>query len=191
MVDSESHDRPASNDSLGISIPDEYVGAFVAEVFEDVERNTTWEEVVAALVAEEARGAWDALDPEAQVAEVLSATADFDERAVSHLAEISTDHDSPTPEIRHQFEEAKRCRRNADQFRDGVADAFAEGHVDDDELVSAVARADFDTTIIAEREDEMERVTNVYDFDFRPYGGTLMHDEDDESESQLDDFEAW
>ena len=76
---------------------------------------------------------------------------------------------------------------------DGVAAAYADGVVGDDELVAAVEESDFDTAVIAEREDELERVANAYDLDFRPYGGTLMHDEEDEGddENPLEDFEAW
>ncbi|WP_137284427.1 hypothetical protein [Halorussus salinisoli] len=180
-------------ESVGVSIPDEHVGAFVAEVFEDVERDTTWERVVSALVADEARSEWDALVPTEQVAAVLSAAADYDERAVGRLSGIPTDRGQPTPEIRDDFEEAMRCRRNADQFRDGVASAYADGVVGDDELVAAVEEGDFDTGVIAEREDELDRVANAYDFEFRPYGGTLMHDEGEgeDEENPLEDFEAW
>lgn len=189
MAKPESQNGQQSDDSIGVSIPDEHVGAFVAEAFEDVERNTAWEEVVGALVAKEARDAWDELEPTEQVTEILSAADDYDKRAVEYFTEIPTDRGSPTAEIRQRFEEAMRCRRNADQFRDAVADAFAEDHVDDEELVSAIEAAEFDTAVIAEREDELERVANAYNFDFRPYGGTLMHDEGDEN--AMDDFEAW
>ncbi|WP_276299144.1 hypothetical protein [Halorussus lipolyticus] len=194
MAKTNPETEQASNESLGVSVPDEHVGAFVAEVFEDVERDTTWEQVVGELVADEARSAWDALEPTAQIREVLSAAADYDEQTVELLGEISTQHGSPTPEIREQFEEAMRCRRNADQFRDAVAAAYGDGLVGDDELVAAVEDSDFDTAVIAEREDELERVANAYDLDFRPYGGTLMHDEEgegDEDENPLEDFEAW
>ncbi|MFC7194601.1 hypothetical protein ACFQL4_07960 [Halosimplex aquaticum] len=68
-------------------------------------------------------------------------------------------------------------RRNADAFRDGVAAAYAEGRIGDEELVAAVERSDFDTGQIARREDELERVTSAYDFDYRPYGGTLFDEE--------------
>ena len=79
-----------------------------------------------------------------------------------------------------------RRRRTA-----GRPDAYDAGRVDDDGLVTALEAAEFDTERIAEREDELERVANAYDFEFRPYGGTLMHDEDDEGGNRTDDFEAW
>ncbi|UPW01404.1 hypothetical protein M0R88_04705 [Halorussus gelatinilyticus] len=181
------------NESVGVSIPDDHVGAFVAEVFEDVERDTTWEQVVSALVAEEAREEWNELSAREQIAAVLSTAADYDERAADRLAGIPTDRGKPTPEIREEYDEAMRCRRNADQFRDGVAAAYAEGVVGDDELVAAVEEGEFDAGVVAEREDELDRVANAFDFDYRPYGGTLMHDEDGESdeENPLEDFEAW
>ncbi|WP_435181145.1 hypothetical protein [Halorussus sp. AFM4] len=192
MTDTDSESGGTATESLGVSIPDEHVGAFVAEAFEDVERDTTWEEVVDALVAPEARDAWADLPPTERVVEVLSAAADYDRRAADRLAAIPTDRGRPTPEIREEFDEATRCRRNADRFRDGVAAAYADGVVDDDELVAAVERAGFDTAVIAEREDELDRVASAYDFEFRPYGGTLMHDGDDEEgENPMEDFEAW
>ncbi|MFC4450912.1 hypothetical protein [Halorussus aquaticus] len=193
MAKTDPETGQASNESLGVSIPDEHVGAFVAEVFEDVERKTTWDQIVSSLVAEEARDEWEALAPSEQVAAVLSTATDYDERATDRLAGIPTDRGRPTPEIREEFDEAMRCRGNADKFRDGVAAAYDEGVIDDDELVAAVEDGDFDTDLIAQREDELERVANAYDFEFRPYGGTLMHDEDgeDDEDDPMDDFEAW
>ncbi|NHN61581.1 MULTISPECIES: hypothetical protein [Halorussus] len=192
MTETDAERGRTAEESLGVSIPDDHVGAFVAEAFEDVERDTAWDEVVDAMVADEAREAWNDLSATEQVVQVLSAAAHYDERAVDRLADIPTDRGRPTQEIRSEFDEAARCRRNADQFRDGVAAAYADGVVDDDELVAAVERADFDTGVIAEREDELDRVASAYDFEFRPYGGTLMHDEaDEEGENPMDDFEAW
>jgi hypothetical protein len=192
MSKTDHETESSDGESLGVSIPDEHVGAFVAEAFEDVERDTTWEAVVSSLVADEAREEWDGLSATEQVAAVLSAAADYDERAADRLAGIPTDRGEPTPEISEEFDEAMRCRGNADAFRDGVAAAYAEGRVGDDELIAAVEEGDFDTTVIAEREDELDRVANAFDFEFRPYGGTLMHDGDDEDgENPMDDFEAW
>ncbi|WP_134670942.1 hypothetical protein [Halorussus marinus] len=177
-------------ESLGVSVPDEHVGAFVAEAFEDVERDTTWKEVVGALVAEEARDAWADLSRTEQAVEVLAAAADYDERAVELLAEVPTDRGEPTSEIRDRYEEALRCRHNADRFRDGIAAAYADGYLADDQLVAAVEAFGFDTATIAEREDELDTVANTYEFEFRPYGGTLMTD-DEEDDQTMDDFEAW
>lgn len=195
MTETNAENGQKTTESLGISVPDEHVGAFVAEVFEDVERKTTWEQVVGELVADEAREEWDALTMTEQVTEVLSAADDYDERAVEYLTGISTDRGSPTDEIRQQFEEAMRCRQCADQFRDGVAAAYANDLLGDEEFVTVVEESDFDTNRIAEREDELDRVANAFDFEFRPYGGTLMTDEDGEGdedeENPLEDFEAW
>ncbi|NEU55535.1 aldehyde dehydrogenase [Halorussus sp. MSC15.2] len=121
MAKTDPESGQASNESLGVSIPDEHVGAFVAEVFEDVERKTTWNQIVSSLVAEDARDEWEALTPSEQVAAVLSTATDYDERATDRLAGIPTDRGKPTPEIREEFDEAMRCRGNADTFRDGVA----------------------------------------------------------------------
>ncbi|WP_135364022.1 hypothetical protein [Halosimplex halophilum] len=164
-------------EAMGVPIPDEHVGAFVAEAFEDAERSTTWEEVVDAMVAPAAREEWAELSAVEQTVEVLRQAAEYDRRATDELERIPTNRAEPTPEIRSSFEEARRLRRNADAFRDGVAAAYAEGRIDDEELVAAVERSEFDTTQIARREDALESVTAVYDFDFRPYGGTLF-DED-------------
>lgn len=169
---------PAEDEAMGVPIPDEHVGAFVAEAFEDPERSTEWDEVVDAMVAPEARDAWDALGATEQTVEVLDQAAEYDRRATDELERIPTNRNEPTPETRDRFDEAKRLRRNGDVFRDGVAAAYADGRIDDDELREAVETSALDAGQIARREDELERVTSVYDFDFRPYGGTLF-DEDE------------
>jgi hypothetical protein len=168
-------------EAIGMPIPDEHVGAFVAEVFEDAERSTEWEDVVESMVAPEARDAWNDLDPVEQVQEVLAMADTYDRKAADALAAIEVSGGDPDPETEADFDEAKRLRRNADAFRDGVADAYDKGHVDDDELVRAVEGSEFDTDAIARREDELERVTSAYDFDYRPYGGTLMQDREESS----------
>jgi len=192
MTGQTRSDDPSGTEgeSLGVSVPDDHVGAFVAEAFEDVERDTTWTEVVGALVAEAARDAWADLSRTEQAVEVLAAAADYDERAVELLADVPTDRGAPTEEIRERYEEALRCRRNADRFRDGIAAAYADGYLGDDQLVAAVEAFGFDTATIAEREDELDTVANSYEFEFRPYGGTLMTD-DEEDDQTMDDFEAW
>lgn len=165
-------------EALGVPVPDEHVGAFVAETFEDAERDTTWEQVVDAMVAPEARDAWAALTPREQAVEVLGMADEYDRRAVEHLEsvplEVSAD---PEPDLA----EARRLRRNADVFRDGVAAAYAEGHVDDEGLVAAVEESAFDTARVARREELMEQVAKVHDVEFRPYGGTLMGESDRET----------
>ncbi|WP_121823417.1 hypothetical protein [Halostella salina] len=176
-------------ESLGVTIPDEHVGAFVAQAFEDAERDTTWGEAVDAVVADEARDAWASLSPREQVVELLKLADRFDERAVDELDSIPLDRGSPTEDMRERFEEAKRLRRNADTLRDGIAAAYDEGYVGDGALVDAVESFDFDTATIAEREDSLDAVANAYDLDFRPYGGTLMTD--DEPEEDAEEFEAW
>lgn len=163
---------------VGITIPDEHVGAFVAEVFEDAERSTTWHRVVDALVAPAAREAWDELAAVERTAEVLRSADRFDRHAAELLAGIDVTTDAPEGDVREIFDEAMRLRRNADAFRDGVADAYAEGLLDDDQLVAAVETVGFDTETIARREDELERVTSAYDFEYRPYGGTLVQERD-------------
>jgi len=192
MTGQTRSDDPSGTEgeSLGVSVPDEHVGAFVAEAFEDVERDTTWKEVVGALVAEAARDAWADLSRTEQAVEVLVAAADYDERAVELLADVPTDRGEPTDEIREQYEEALRCRRNADRFRDGIAAAYADNYLTDDQLVAAVEEFGFDTATIAEREDALDTVANTYEFEFRPYGGTLMTDDEDDDRT-MDDFEAW
>ncbi|QLH82956.1 hypothetical protein [Halosimplex pelagicum] len=181
-------EEAADEEAMGVPIPEEHVGAFVAEAFEDPERSTTWSEVVDAMVAPDAREDWADLSAVEQAVEVLRRAAEYDRRATDELERIPTNRAEPTPEIRSSFEEARRLRRNADAFRDGVAAAYAEGRIDDEELVAAVERSEFDTTAIARREDALESVTAVYDFDFRPYGGTLF-DEDRSGDGEGEGFD--
>lgn len=173
----DGDDRSADN-PLGVPIPDEHVGAFVAEVFEDAERGTTWESVVSAMVASEARDAWESLSPREQAVEVLEMAEKYDRRAVKQLQEIPLDESA---DVIDEITEAKRLRRNADMFRDGVSSAYESGHLDDDDLVAAVEAVDFDTEIIARREELLEQAAKVHDFDFRPYGGTLLQESDRET----------
>jgi copper chaperone CopZ len=177
-TDGDAGDEPdPEEEAMGVPIPDEHVGAFVAEAFEDPERSTAWDEVVDQMVAPAARDAWAELSAAEQTVEVLDKAAEYDRRAADELERIPTNKPEATPEIRSAFEEAKRLRRNADAFRDGVASAYQSGRIDDDELVGAVDESDFDTEQIAAREDELESVTAAYGFDYSPYGGTLF-DED-------------
>jgi len=164
-------------ESLGVTVPDDHVAAFVAEAFEDAERDTDWAEVVDSVVDADARDAWEALCPQAQAAELLEIADTYDERAVERLAAVPLDGEELSGDARERFDDAKRCRRNADRIRDGIADGFATGRLDDSELVGALDAVDFDTDTIAEREDHLEAVAGAYDVDFRPYGGTLVHDE--------------
>ncbi|WP_226006364.1 hypothetical protein [Natrinema salinisoli] len=176
-------------ESLGVTIPDDHVGAFVAQAFEDVERSTEWTEAVDAVVAEDARSAWQSLTPKKQVVELLTMADGFDERATELLEGIPLDRGGLDDNMREQFDEATRLRRNADVLRDGIAAGYAEGRVSDDELVDAVEAFEFDTATIAEREDALETVANTYDLDYRPYGGTLMTER--EPDEDADEFEAW
>jgi len=184
----ETTDRDADggetddDEAMGVPVPEEHVGAFVAEAFEDPERTTEWADVVDAMVAPDARDAWADLDATEQTAEVLDRAAEYDRRATDELERIPTNRSEPTPEIRSAFEEAKRLRRNADVFRDGVAAAYADGRIGDDDLMAAVEASALDSGQIARREDELETVTAVYDFDFRPYGGTLFDETQDEAD---------
>ena len=163
----------STNDGpMGLPVPEEYVGAFVAEVFEDVERSTTWDETVEALVADDARSAWERLSPIEQVVAVLDAAAGFDERAVQALESIP--HDAENESIRAEYEEARRYRRNADMLRNGIAQAYSSGHVDDEQLVEAVERHGFESDTIARREEQLESIAEAHGLEFRPYGGTLM-----------------
>lgn len=164
----------STNDGpVGLPVPDEYVGAFVAEVFEDVERSTTWEEAVDALVAAAARSAWDGLSPVEQVVAMLDAADGFDERGVETLEAIPLDGQDGAS-VRDEYEEARRFRRNADMLRNGVADAYSSGHVDDDQLIQAVERHGFESDTIARREELLESIAETHGLEFRPYGGTLM-----------------
>lgn len=183
----EPPDTPL-DESVGVTIPEEHVGAFVAQAFEDVERDTDWADVVDALVSPAAREDWRALDPAEQVAEVLRTAGDYDERAADALEAVSTDMGSLAPDDEERWAEATRLRRNADILRDGVADAYATGRVDDEQLVAAVEAADFDTGTVARREEAVERVANAFALDFRPYGGTLF---DGDREPTDEEFTHW
>lgn len=165
-------------EAVGMEIPDDYVGAFVAEVFEDAERATSWDDVVDSMVAPEARDTWESLTPVEQVIEVLKMADGYDERAADLLSDVEIDCSVPDEATLSAFEEATRLRNNADAFRNAIATAYDEGHVDDDGLVEAVESFGFDTETIARREDELERVTSAYDLDYRPYGGTLVQERD-------------
>lgn len=173
-----------SDDPFGLQIPDEHVGPFVAEVFEDVERDTTWGNVVEELVAPEARDAWEELTAREQAVAVLKKASDYDKQAIDHLRSIPTDGSVDTGTVEQRFGEARRCRRNADSFRDGIASAYGEGYLDADALVSAIEEVNFDTSYISDREDELERVANHFELDFQPYGGTLIEDDDRIGEEQ-------
>lgn len=180
-------DEGDGEESVGLTVPDDHVAAFVAEAFEDAERDTDWDEVIDSVVADDARAAWDALCPQAQATELLEIADAYDERAVERLAAVPLDRAELSGDAREQFDDAKRCRRNADRIRDGIADGFATGRLDDDDLVGALETVDFDTDTIAEREDELEAVTGAYDVDFRPYGGTLV----DETDGGVPEREVW
>lgn len=169
----------AEGESVGVPIPEDHVGAFVAEAFEDPERSTTWEDAVDKVVSPEAREEWESLSSRQQVTEVLGMADNFDRRAVETLERIPTDLERPTDRIDRLFEEARRCRRNADILRDAVAAAYRDGHADDGDLVDAVESEDFDTATIADREDTLESVATAYGYDFRPYGGTLFEEDRD------------
>lgn len=163
----------ANDGPMGLPVPEEYAGAFVAEVFEDVERSTTWAEAVEALVATDAREAWERLSPIEQVVAVLDAAADFDNRAVETFEAIPIDGQDGEP-IRADYEEARRFRRNADMLRNGVAEAYSSGYIDDEQLVEAVERHGFESDTIARREELLESIAEAHGLEFRPYGGTLM-----------------
>lgn len=185
---SESDDGGGLESSLGMTIPDDHVGAFVAEALEDPERATTWDDVVDTMVAPVARDAWAELSPVEQATEVLSKAAEFDRRAIEHFEAVSLDGDRSEAET--DIDEGLRCRRNADTFRDGVAAAYGDGRLDDDSLVDALEAAEFDTEDIAEREDLIERIDSVFEIDYCPYGGTLM-DDDDGPEPDTEHGETW
>jgi hypothetical protein len=171
----ENGNSDAIESSLGITIPDDYVGAFVAEALEDPERATTWDDVVDTMVAPASRGAWADLSPVDQATEVLSKATEFDRQAIAHFEAVPLYGDDPAqPDI----DEGLRCRRNADTFRDGVADAYADGRLDDEDLVAALEASAFETEVIAQREDLLERIDSAFDVEYRPYGGTLMDDAD-------------
>ncbi|WP_435365184.1 hypothetical protein [Haloarchaeobius sp. DYHT-AS-18] len=174
-TDSEPTEEASDTPSLGMTIPEEHVGAFVAEALDDPERSTEWRDVVDAMVAPSARDVWDTLSPTEQATEVLTKAAEYDRRATERFDDVSPTADQET--VQPVIDEGLRCRRNADTFRDGVAAAYSEGVLDDDALVEALRQSAFDTALIAEREDYLERLDSTFDIDFRPYGGTLMDDE--------------
>lgn len=179
-------ERAGANRPTGVPIPPAHVGAFVAETFEDPERDTAWDDVVERLIADGARDAWEALAVQEQVEELLSMADDYDRQAIDLLEDLpvhdgdDTDRRVPvhdgdgTEPVDPRFEEALRRRRNADIVRDGIADAYASGRIDDRTLVAAVESFGFDTERIAAREDRLETVANAHDLDFRPYGGMLF-----------------
>ncbi|MFB6156698.1 MAG: hypothetical protein ABEJ34_02515 [Haloferacaceae archaeon] len=176
--------------ATGVTVPDEHVAAFVAEAFEDAERDTDYATVVDRVVAPEARDAWAALSPREQVEELLGVADGYDERALDSLRSIPVDAraDADDATVRERYEEALRLRRNADVVRDAVAAAYAEGRIDDDALVAAVESHGFDTETVAAREDRLETVAEVHNLDFRPYGGTLMDAGDPETG---EGYDAW
>lgn len=177
-------------EAVGVSIPEEHVGAFVAEAFEDAERDTTWADVVDAFVDPSARAAWDDLEPVAQATEILDAATRYDERATERLESITLD--TGRLEDLDGLEEALRCRRNADTFRDGVAAGYAAGVLDDADLVAAVEASTFDTDRIAARESALEDVDAVHDVDFRPYGGQFFDaDRGPDPDVDHDASETW
>ncbi|UIP01437.1 hypothetical protein Hbl1158_14960 (plasmid) [Halobaculum sp. CBA1158] len=166
------------SERLGVPVPDEHVGAFLAEAFEDPERDAAWADVVDSFVPESARDEWRDLSMVDRLREVLAAADGYDARVVELLDGIPLDREEATAEMERTFHEAMRLRRNADTFRSGIADAHAEGRVADEALVDAVEGYGFDTDTIAEREDLVEAVAERYGFGFRPYGGTLMDTDD-------------
>ncbi|WP_226013166.1 hypothetical protein [Halomicrobium salinisoli] len=174
--------------SVGVTVPDEHVGAFVAQALEDPERATTWDDVVDTMVAPAARDAWAALSRVERAAEVLTKAADYDERAVERFEAVSLDAEKAA--IEDDVDEGLRCRRNADTFRDGVAAAYGDDLLDDEEIVEALETSAFDTDLIGRREDLLERIDEVYDVEYRPYGGTLM-DAEEAPEPETDHEETW
>lgn len=186
--DGEGTARSSAESSLGVRIPADHVGAFVAQALEDPERTTAWADVVDAMVSPAARDAWDDLGVVERAAEVLSKASEYDRRAIERFEAVPPDADPAA--VRDDLEEGLRCRRNADRFRDAVAAAYGEGRLDDDEIVAALETASFDTASIAEREDRLERLDGAFDLEYRPYGGTLM-DEDDGPDAAIDHEETW
>lgn len=178
-----------SDAPVGVTVPADHLGAFVAEAFEDAERSTSWDETIDAVVPEEARGEWAALSVRKRVIELLDLADGFDRRAADLLESIPLDRGRPTGKIRERFAEAERLRRNADLLRNGIAAGYAEGRVGDEDLVAAIESFGFDTARIAEREDALDAVASAYDLDYRPYGGTLMTDREDDRDAE--EFEAW
>lgn len=181
----------APDRSVGVSVPEDHVGAFVAQAFEDPERSTTWEEVVSGVVAADVRDAWEALSPAEQVRELLAIADDYDERAVEAFEAIPLDLVEPTEEVDELFAEATRCRRNADRIRDGIASAYADDRIEGERLADAVETYGFETGTIAEREDLVEAVTDAYDYDVRPYGGVLMEADDPDADAAAAGGDPW
>jgi hypothetical protein len=60
--------------------------------------------------------------------------------------------------------------------------------IDGEGLEAAVEAVGFDTETIARREDVLEDVASVYELDFKPYGGTLIQDDEGEGTTEAD---AW
>lgn len=180
-----------ASESIGLSIPDDHVGSFVAEVFEDPERSTSWSAAVDAMVPDDARLGWDRLSAAEQAKEMLDMATDYDERAIDQLDAIPIGGDEAAADVRDRFDEAARCRRNADMLRNAIANAYADGVLDDDALVAVVEANDFDTTRIARREQLLESVAEAHGFDFRPYGGTLVHEDDGDDEGETPQTEPW
>lgn len=189
--ETNSTDDQSIDSSLGVTIPDDHVGAFVAEALEDPERSTSWDEVVDAMVAPDARNEWRDLTRVQRAAAVLSQANEYDQFALDHFDGVPLDADRAT--VQSDIDEGIRCRRNADMFRNGVAAAYGDGLLDEDELVAALESADFDTDLIQRREALLERIAGVYDVDFRPYGGTLMDTEeaDSDRDGDADYSETW
>lgn len=189
-IDSETDPEPTEtaesdpedvgrDEAVGVTIPDEHVGAFVAQAFEDPERDTSWQDVVDSLVPADALTAWRELDPTEQAVEVLEMADEYDSRAVELLEAIPLTGGELSSEHEESVEDALRCRRNADILRDGLAAAYHETHLSEGDLRTAVESFEFDTETVAEREDVLESVAQAYNFDFRPYGGTLFTDEEE------------
>jgi hypothetical protein len=176
----------ATDGSLAMDVPDEHVGAFVAEVFEDPEKDTDWADVVDAMVAPGALDAWAALSAREQVVETLRTASDYDDRAIDAFAAIPLDLDALPEREEERYRDGLRLRRNADVLRDGVAARYASGDLDDETLVEAVEAVEYDTDVVAARENALEAVAEAYDLSFRPYGGTLLERNDGERDE--DDF---
>jgi len=168
-----------AEDSIGLSVPEDHVGAFVAEAFEDVERDTAWPAVVDEVIADAARDAWADLDGTERVREMIELAAGYDERALERLEAVPVEPGDLGDDAEATLSDGLRCRRNADRLRDAVADAYDRGVVDDDGLVAAVESAEFDTATVAAREDRLDTLAELHEFEFRPYGGTLLDGRDD------------
>lgn len=189
--ESNGTDDQSPGSSLGVTIPDDHVGAFVAEALEDPERSTSWDDVVDSMVAPAAREEWREMPRVQRAAAVLTKASEYDQRAIDRFDRVPLDAEADT--IQSDVDEGLRCRRNADTFRNGVAAAYGDDLLDEDELVAALESADFDTGLIERREDLLERIDGVYDVKFRPYGGTLMDTEesDGDCEGDADHSETW